>query len=1083
MATKITIDQDVDAAGEPSSFAVIRCKGLPLVRFKAFVEAVEGARFDRARRANLAPLDKMPAILRRLREAEFPIEVEPALVRTLQKHTAQQWLDLKGAQERADKIDAQLKKLGLSLYPFQRTGTQWLSTRTGALLADQMGLGKTIQAITALPAAVPVFVVAPAVAKGVWLREIARWRPQLRVSVLKGRDSFRWPEPGEVLVTNYDILPEIHAKECPGTLPAEHCKGCATKINAMGIRVKAEGHKKACDEKQNLLEARPCPGCHKMLKMVRPDTVGIVDEAHALKSGKARRTLRFRAISETVRESAGRIWLLTATPLLNNPSELWNVYAAAGIAQEAFGTWKNFVSMFSGKALFFGGYEWGTPEAEVAERIRRVSLRRMRAEVLPDLPEKTWRELVVDVDRKALAECDKYLEEVGGIEQLIALIEKDGIKFETMSRVRSALATAKTPALMALIKDHEEQSEPAREQKAVEPSVLSTSPLIVFSAHRFPIDLLKKRPGWRVITGDTQPAERTEIEESFQRGELKGLGCTIKAGGVSITLTRGNQVIFVDREFTPALNSQAEDRCIVHGQRVHTTRGSLMIEDVVKGDRILTHKGRWATVNDVWSRQHRGLITEILYTRHHEPLVSTHDHRVLVRRKDGEKNVWVEAHSVLPGDFMVMPRMKFASRPLAELEVPRSVRLSRKQRNQFGTVQVNGRRKPLPERLVVDEDLLRIMGWYLAEGYASTMKGKGRFISFSLHSGHEGPIGKWIAAYFKRKFDINANLYRRTGQQSLEVRLYSADLAFLFRYYFGGKEGVAGHSHHIQIRSELLALLSEKQVRLVLEGYFSGDGHVRKQQQEWCSTSPTLAYQIALMCAGLGWSPSMRMTGPETRLVRGRTANSVYAWHGMITVNGTPSSASLAKVDGKYVYHPVREVTTRFAKKHKQEKVCDLTIDGDESFVVGLATVHNCLRIGQRNAVVITILVADHQLDVRLAELVSRKQRLITQSVDAARVVETPTREIDAEHEQAILAAQEEVRQGRVARRFAESPAEKWAYTHLFSLNVSLNDRSLVVRLCEEAETIGLSDAQWKLAIRVCKRYPEAGECPEEVAA
>lgn len=685
MATKITLDRDVTEDGEPSSFVVIRSRGLPLDRFKLFREAIEGARFIRDRRINLAQLDKVPTILRKLREGGFPVEVEPSLVRSLQEHTAQQWLDLKGAQERATRIDAELKARGMALYPFQRTGTGWLSTRTGGLLSDEMGLGKTIQALTALPAAVPVLIVAPAVAKGVWLRELTKWRPQLRVSVLKGRDSFRWPVQGEVLVTNYDILPEIHAKTCPGTLPADTCGGCLVAINNLGIRVKVPGHKKACNEKGNLLDARPCPGCHKMLKMSLLNTVIVADEAHALKSSKARRTLRFRALSEAVRENEGRVWLLTATPLLNNPQELWNVYAAAGLAQEAFGTWKTFIKLFEGRALFHGGYEWGTPQGEVAERIRRVALRRVRKEVLPDLPEKTHRELVVDIDRKALAACDKYMEEIGGLDQLIHLIEKDGIKFDTMSRVRAALATAKTPAMMALIPEFEEAKEP----------------VAVFSAHRFPIDLLKKRPGWRVITGDTNPKERTEIEEQFQRGELRGVGCTIKAGGVAITLTRAHQSIFVDREYTPALNNQAEDR------------------------------------------------------------------------------------------------------------------------------------------------------------------------------------------------------------------------------------------------------------------------------------------------------------------------------------------------------------------------IC---------------------RIGQTRGCIITILVADHQLDIRLAELLTRKQRLIAQSVDAARVTEAPVQALDAEQEAAIKEAQKEVAQGRVARRFAETDAEKWAHGNLFILPASLNDMKIVTQLAEEAHTIGLSDAQWKLAIRICKRYPECGECPGEAA-
>lgn len=547
MATKVILERETNSDGEPSSFVSIRAKGMPMERFGAYVDACEGARYNRERRVSLAPVDKVPTILRRLREAGFAVDVEGSLVRMLQEYTFQQWLDLKGAKERAQRIDEELSKRGMSLYTFQRHGVQWLAAKHAALLADEMGLGKTIQTITAAPAGVPVVVVAPAVAKGVWQREVAKWRPHLRVTVLKGRESFRWPERGEMLVVNYDILPEIHREGCNGKLPPPVCPGCKVEVNRMGIRVKGKGHNADCS---GFLEAADCPGCAKFLKLAPDDCLIVADEAHNLKSSKARRTKRFRALSETVRRQSGRVWLLTATPLLNNPAELWSVYQAAGIATDAFGTWQNFVRLFKGKSLYFGGYEWGTPEAEVAERIRRVSLRRVREEVLPELPVKTWRDVTVDVDRKALKECDKFVEEFGGIERIAELIEADGIKFETMSRVRSALAMAKTPALMAMVEDIEAQGEP----------------IVVFSAHRSPIDHLKKRPGWQVITGDTSAAERTAIEDRFQKGELKGVACTIKAGGVAITLTRAHQVIFVDREFTPALNAQAEDRVCRIGQ-------------------------------------------------------------------------------------------------------------------------------------------------------------------------------------------------------------------------------------------------------------------------------------------------------------------------------------------------------------------------------------------------------------------------------------------------------------------------------------------------------------------------------------
>lgn len=562
MATRVLIGQ------ADTAFAWLKPKFLSLEKFKLYRESIEGARFDRETKRNLAPIDKIPNILRRLRNAGIAVELEAELRDTLQRFTAQQWNDLKAAQERIVKMDDAFFELtGNRLYPFQRSGSQWLATRHGALLADEMGLGKTLQAIAALPAGVPAVVVAPAVAKGVWLREFAKYRPHKKVVVLKGRDSFRWPEDDEVIVTNYDILPENHDKKrCNGFLPRERCPGCKPEFSEGGVRIKGVGHQSGCD---GFLDAMRCPGCAPFLDLCPPQCVLIADEAHNLKNSKAQRTLRFRSLSDRTRRNDGRTWLITATPLLNNPQELWAVYQAAGIASEAFGDWKSFVVLFKGKSIYWGGYEWGTPEAEVAERIRRVALRRMRLEVLPQLPAKTWSEITVDIkDKATLRECDKLVKGFGGAAAFEEMVSKDTLKFEQISSVRAALATAKIPPMLELLEDFDSQEEP----------------VVVFSAHRAPIDLLARRKGWRVITGDTPPHIRTEIENQFQAGELRGIGCTIKAGGVAITLTKAHIAIFVDQEWTPALNAQAEDRICRIGQ----SRGCIIY--ILKANHILDER-------------------------------------------------------------------------------------------------------------------------------------------------------------------------------------------------------------------------------------------------------------------------------------------------------------------------------------------------------------------------------------------------------------------------------------------------------------------------------------------------------------
>jgi len=367
--------------------------------------------------------------------------------------------------------------------------------------------GKTVQALAALPDDRGILVVCPAIAKGVWAREAARWRPELTVKVLSGRGSFRWPERNEMVVLNYDILPD--SAELDG---------------------------------------------------IPEGATLIADECHALKNWKAKRSAKFAALSEAVRAHHGRTWLLTATPLLNRPSELWSILGAAGIERDVFGSYKQFVSLFHGKKGFFGGMEWGEPDESVPERLSRVSLRRMRVDVLPDLPVKTWATVETAPSREALKACNALaltLSEAGiEIDDIDEALLKEESLFTEVSRLRTLLAASKIPAMVELVETYEEQEEP----------------LVVFSAHRAPIDHLAERPGWGVITGDTKPADRTRIEDAFQAGELKGVGATIQAGGVAITLTRAAHAVFVDRDWTPALNAQAEDRICRIGQ----TRGCVI---------------------------------------------------------------------------------------------------------------------------------------------------------------------------------------------------------------------------------------------------------------------------------------------------------------------------------------------------------------------------------------------------------------------------------------------------------------------------------------------------------------------------
>jgi SNF2 domain-containing protein/helicase-like protein len=410
------------------------------------------------------------------------------------------------------------------LYPFQRDGVRFLARRDRALLADDMGCGKTVEALCALPDGGRALVVCPNVVKHNWANEAARWRPDLRVTVLSGRGSFREPGPGEIVVINYDLLPKA---------PKRLKKGDPCTIHDGDCKTNPEMNRACADEQRKSPPKLPYDLAGVVL---------VVDEAHLVKNHKAARTQAVEALSR----QCAKAWLLTGTPLANRALDLWGVLGAGGMAFEVFGGWKGFTRCFNAFQNRWGGYEFGEPLPEVPERLRRVMLRRTKAEVLPDLPAVTYQQLPCNgIDASLRRDLDRAWDEYGDELQGGSLPD-----FEEFSALRARLAASRIPALTELVEQYEETG----------------TPVLVFSAHRAPVDTIAQREGWAAITGDTPAEERTAVVARFQAGELKGVALTIAAGGVGITLTHASTAIFVDLAWRPADNWQAEDRMRRIGQ-------------------------------------------------------------------------------------------------------------------------------------------------------------------------------------------------------------------------------------------------------------------------------------------------------------------------------------------------------------------------------------------------------------------------------------------------------------------------------------------------------------------------------------
>lgn len=460
-----------------------------------------GAYYDKRRGGFVAPrLDLVPGWIDALKAAGFVVHGSKNLLEALRARAREGSEVLAATKARTEAHQTSLQARGLALYPYQEYGSQWLSLRDRALLADAPGLGKTVEVLLALPERAPVIVVCPAVARGVWLREVAKWRPDLTARVVLQLDV--WPAPGEVLVINYDRLsPHFHPPQ--GAPPAR--------------------------------------------------LVLIGDEAHLLKNPSTRRVRAWRPLMRAAKVAYG----LTATPLLNNPLELWNVLLAFGLSEEVFSGWQTFLRAFQATPKPFGGFDFKTMRPEFVPKLQGVMLRRDKADVLPDLPPKSYVEEDVEIApmyrRKADVLWREVQAQVLGCPDLDTLLRANPAVFETLTRARRALSVAKIDHLLQRIEVFEEALEP----------------VVVFSSFSDAVDTLAQRPGWAKIDGTVSPQARTDIEERFQRGELKGIAATIRAAGVALTLTRATNAVFLDLDYTPALNLQAEDRIY----RIGTTRG------------------------------------------------------------------------------------------------------------------------------------------------------------------------------------------------------------------------------------------------------------------------------------------------------------------------------------------------------------------------------------------------------------------------------------------------------------------------------------------------------------------------------
>lgn len=399
------------------------------------------------------------------------------------------------------------------LRDYQTYGYQWLKTLAhyhfGGILADDMGLGKTLQSIAFLLSVLP---------------EI-RSHKQPAIVVSPASLTYNW------LNELSKFAPDIQAIVADGTKSERSriLKGAAKydviitsyPLLRRDIAMYAE------------------PSFHTM----------ILDEAQVFKNYMTQTAQAVKVLQARYR------FALTGTPVENRLEELWSIFDAV------------FPELFTDRKAFHN-----LTREKVAKRVRPFLLRRLKTDVVRELPEKIetlqatellpeQKKLYAAYLAKLRQETLKHLHEEG--------FQKSRIKILAgLTRLRQLCCH---PALF--VEDYRGSSAKLEQLlDIVEECRSAGKRMLIFSQFTQMLSLIGKALGsqgvrYFYLDGDTPARDRVELCSRFNEGERDLFLISLKAGGTGLNLTGADTVILYDLWWNPAVEQQAADRAHRIGQK------------------------------------------------------------------------------------------------------------------------------------------------------------------------------------------------------------------------------------------------------------------------------------------------------------------------------------------------------------------------------------------------------------------------------------------------------------------------------------------------------------------------------------
>ena len=410
-------------------------------------------------------------------------------------------------------------------YGYQREGIAYAIEKKRCILGDEQGLGKTVEAIGLLTAtrAFPALVICPAALKINWQREMRKFGG-LTAVILDDRNRDTWQRfwelkrsdgrpCAEVFICNYESLRKFFVAK---------------------IRREGRFTLRSVDFDERI----------RLFRTV------IIDESHKCKTSSTQQSKFVQGICQ------GKEYILelTGTPVVNNNVDLIQQLNIMGRLED-FGGYTKFM------ARYCAGERKASHLKELNYLLRKnCFVRRLKKDVLTQLPDKTRSYLVTDIDnmteyKEAERDIIRYLVKWQDADDDKIQRAIRGAVMVKMGILKQISARGKVQGAVDIIHNTIDGAEGQK--------------LIVFCFLKEVVAALKRAfPKAVTVTGDDSPTQKQEAVDRFQTDEAcRLIILNYKSGGVGLTLTAASNVLFVEFPWTAADCMQAEDRAHRNGQK------------------------------------------------------------------------------------------------------------------------------------------------------------------------------------------------------------------------------------------------------------------------------------------------------------------------------------------------------------------------------------------------------------------------------------------------------------------------------------------------------------------------------------